>query len=293
MPGNLTPKMLVQNVAGLVSLPDVCIRVCEMVDDPNCCALDIGRVISQDTSLTARLLRIVNSAFYRFPQKIETVSRAIAIVGNRDLRDLVLAAKISGIFEKMSTDLINMDQFWRHGIYTGVLSRLIAARCDVLHRERLFIAGLMHDIGRLIVSYKIPDLVREAMMQSIDQNIPMYRAEQNVMGFDHAQVAAELMKSWGFPESHQVAALYHHEPDLSHASTLECSIVHMADILSHLAETGTSDGSAFKEISKEVWSLTRMRPEMIETYLVQSREQFIEILSLFRPKSRRQTDYAA
>lgn len=293
MPGTLTPHALVQDVTGLVSLPEVCIRVSKMVDDPNCCALDIGRVISKDSALTARLLRIVNSAFYQFPQKIETVSRAIAIVGNRDLRDLVLAAKISGIFEKMSTDLIDLDQFWRHGIYTGVLSRLIAVRCDVLHRERLFIAGLMHDIGQLIISYKLPGLARAAMMRSLTEDMPLYKAEQDVMGFDHAQVAAELMKSWNFPESHQVATLYHHEPGLSHASTLECAIVHMADALSHMAETGTSECHDLPEISNDVWKLTRMRPDLIELFLVESREQFIEILSLFRPKSRRQTDYAA
>lgn len=113
----VTPEQLVKGIVGLVSLPEVCIRISEMVNDPRYSASHIGKVISKDAALTARLLRIVNSAFYRFSAKVETVSRAITIVGNRELKDLVLAATIAGVFERISTDLINLDTFWRHGIY--------------------------------------------------------------------------------------------------------------------------------------------------------------------------------
>ena len=124
-----TPENIIQGVVGLISLPDVCIRVKEMVDDPNYSASDIGKIVSSDAALTARLLRIVNSAFYGFPARIETVSRAITIVGNRELRDLVFAATVAGIFEKVSSDLIDIESFWRHSVYCGIVSRIIAKRC--------------------------------------------------------------------------------------------------------------------------------------------------------------------
>ena len=154
---SISPETLVDGTVGLVSLPEISMKINEMVDDPKCSAAHIGKVIGKDAALTARLLKIVNSAFYRFPSRVETVSRAITIIGYRELRDLVFAATVSGIFERISNDLVNLDSFWRHGIYSGILSRIIANNCQVLHSERLFVAGLMHDIGQLIMSYKLPN----------------------------------------------------------------------------------------------------------------------------------------
>lgn len=280
----MTPEILVQGVVSLVSLPEVCIRISEMVDDPKYSAAQIGKIISQDASLTARLLRIVNSAFYQFPSKVETVTRAIAIVGHRDLRDLVIAAMVSGVFDRISTDLIDIDHFWRHGLYTGILSRIIAKKCRVLHGERLFIAGLLHDIGKLIMCYKLPKYAREAVALSLDKGVPIFKAETEIFGFNHAEVGAQLMKSWGFPDSHQNTALFHHSPALSDAFQLESSIVHLADRISHLAELGEHDTEDLKDIPVAVWKMTNMSVECIEPLLLEAREQFIEALLLFRPK---------
>lgn len=293
-PGVMTPATLVQGVAGLVSLPEVCIRVGEMVDDPCVSAAHIGKIISQDSALTARLLRIVNSAFYRFPNKIDTVTRAVTIVGRRDLRDLVIAATVSGIFERISTELIDLNQFWRHAIYTGILARIIAVKCRVLHRERLFIAGLMHDIGRLIICFKIPEKARSAILRSEEKDIPVYLAEQEVIGFDHAQVGAQLMRVWDFPQSLEFATRYHHNPNLGHASALEIAIVHLADIVSRIAESGDCASNLLETVDRDIWLITNVKPTDIELLLIESREQFIETLLLFRPKdSSGTTGYAA
>lgn len=289
----ITSKTLVQGVVGLVSLPEVCIRISEMVDNPRSNAAAIGRVISQDAALTARLLRIVNSAFYRFPAKVETVTRAITIVGNRELRDLVLAATVSGIFEKIPSDLIDMDLFWRHGIYTGILSRLIAGKCRVLHSERLFVAGLMHNIGQLILAYKLPRYYRAAQAMAQEENIPLFEAEQKVMGFDHAEVGADLMQSWDFPESHQLTARYHHQPRLAGTYELEVAIVHVAESISQLAETGESDFDYQALVDQPVRRMVDLSAADIEWLLVEAREQFIEVLSLFRPRGKRTTHHAA
>ena len=289
----MTPQMLVQGVVGLVSLPDICIKISEMVDDPKCSAMHIGRIIGKDAGLTARLLKIVNSAFFRFPSKIETVTRAITIIGYRELRDLVFAATVSGIFERISNDLVNMDSFWRHGIYSGILSRLIANNCQVLHGERLFVAGLLHDIGRLVISYRLPKLMSKEMVLSEQRGIPLYQAEQRIMGFDHAAVGAELMKAWQFPQTHQNVARYHHDPQAAQENILEVNIVYLANAIAQIAETGLLETETLEAVDKSTWKITNVTPNDVEALLVEAREQFIEALTLFRPKGRLSSSNAA
>lgn len=288
-----TAKDLVQGVVTLVSLPEVCIRISEMVDEPKVSAAQIGKVISQDAALTARLLRIVNSAFYRFPAKIETVTRAIAIIGHRDLRDLVLAASISGVFERMANDLVDIDHFWRHGIYSGILARIMAKNCRVLHSERLFIGGLLHDIGRLILGHQLPQLSRQAVDLARVKNIRLYQAEQHVFGYTHADVGAELMHRWGLPVSHQNTTRFHHEPEKVKDFALECAIVYLSDRISHLAEQGDYKGEDLIGVPDKVWRLTRQSPAGIEALLLESREQFIEALQVFRPRGEQNSSFAA
>jgi len=289
----VTPDDLVKGVSGLVSLPDVCVRISEMVDSQCCSASDIGKVISRDAALTLRLLRIVNSAFFQFPSKIETVSRAITIVGNRELRDLVLAASVAGIFEKISSDLIDLDVFWRHGIYCGIISRIVATRCRVLHNERLFVAGLIHDVGRLILAYKMPTECRQVLDLMALEGATLRDAEQRVLGFDHAQVGATLMKVWCLPESHQAAALYHHTPQQADAYKLEASILYLANIIADIAESGAQNNTDLDDIPDDIWKITNVAPADVESILIEARDPFIDALSLFRPRSRRSSSYAA
>lgn len=289
----ITAETLVQGVVGLVSLPEICIRISQMVDNPRSNSAAIGKVISQDAALTARLLKIVNSAFYRFPSRIETVTRAITIVGNRELRDLVLAATVSGIFEKISSDLIDLDGFWRHGIYTGILSRRIAEKCRVLHSERLFVAGLMHNIGQLIMAYKLPHLYRAALLMAEEKALPMHVAEQDIFGFSHADVGAELMRSWNFPESHQYVARYHHRPEDAEVFQLEVAIVHVGETISQIAEAGDDDFDYLKQVDRSTRRLVDLSTGDVEQLLVDAREQFIDVLALFRPKQKAATHHAA
>lgn len=282
-----TPENIIQGVVGLISLPDVCIRVKEMVDDPTYSASDIGKIVSSDAALTARLLRIVNSAFYGFPARIETVSRAITIVGNRELRDLVFAATVAGIFEKVSSDLIDIESFWRHSVYCGIVSRIIAKRCRVLHKERLFVAGLIHDIGRLVIAFKMPDQCRLVLQHMKEHNVPLHEAEQAILGFDHTQVGEELMKAWSLPQSHQMATANHHTPKQANEYTLEASIVYLANAITEMAEAGTHDMDDLESVPQDIWELTQVSQDDVEDILIEARDQFIDALSLIRKSANR------
>jgi len=284
---------LVKDVAGLISLPDVCVRVKEMVESPEYSASEIGKVVSQDASLTARLLRIVNSAYYQYPSKIETVSRAVTIIGNRELRDIVFAATVAGIFEKISSDLIDIESFWRHAVYCGIVSRIIAKKSQVLHNERLFVAGLLHDIGRLIIAYKLPTQSREVLSCMKQESIPLHVAEEKVIGFNHAQVGAELMKTWALPQSHQLAALHHHDPQCANEYALEASIVFLANAITELAEAGVHEVKELTSVPQHIWNFTKVSSSDVERILIEARDQFIDAISLIRLRNRKSSGFAA
>ncbi len=282
---DLTPQELVSGVVRLVSLPEVCIRVNEMMDDPVVNATDIGRVISQDTSLTARLLKIVNSAFYGFQARIETVSRAVTVIGLRELRGLVLAASAVESFSKLPNDVLNLVNFWRHSVYCGVVAQLLAQKCNVLHSERLFIAGLLHDIGKLVITNKMVKESREVILRAEKKKVLDFEAEQAILGFDHAEVGGELLKEWNMPESLYNAVRYHHRPAAAMEPTIEICIVHIANIMTIMAEHGVNEGGAIPPIDKIAFDMTGLSEADFDQIFARAGTVFSEALDAILPRA--------
>src|SRR3569832_1250973 len=154
---SLSPKELVTGAIELASLPEVFLRVNEMIDSPRYAAADIGHVISRDPGLTTRLLKIAISAFYSFPSQIDSVSRAITIIGTRELRDLILATSVARLFIGLPNDLVSMDEFWRHSVCCGLAARALAAQRGVCLFVCFFVVGLLFVIGSLLLNRKNPE----------------------------------------------------------------------------------------------------------------------------------------
>lgn len=283
----ITPTELVTGVVRLVSLPEVCIRVNEMLEDPKINATDIGKVISQDTGLTARLLKIVNSSFYGFPSRIETVSRAVTVIGLRELRGLVLAASAVEAFSKIPNDVLNMVKFWRHSVYCGVVAKILAQRCHVLHSERLFVAGLLHDIGKLIISHRLPNEAREILRLQRESGISDIEAERQVLGFDHAIVGGELLKTWQMPKTLMSAVRYHHAPQESDDALIDVSLVHIANALTFIAEQGLDTEVGSHDIELYAWQTTGLDQSITDEVFKEAGELFTEALESILPRTYR------
>ena len=279
------PAELVSGAVRLVSLPEVCLRVNEMLDDPNTSAADFGRVISQDTGLTARLLKIVNSAFYGFPSRIETVSRAVAVIGLRELRGLVLAASAVETFSRIPNDVLNMVRFWRHSVYCGVVSKLLAERCHVLHSERLFVAGLLHDIGKLIICHRLPELARTAQRRIGEMQGFDFEIEQELMGFDHAEVGGELLAHWRMPQSLVNAVRYHHAPRSATDNLIEVALVHIANAMTGLAEQSldVDVDMLIQPADPQAWEMVGLDPSVMDPVFTDAADQFVEALNMILP----------
>ena len=280
-----TPRELVTGVVRLVSLPEVCLRVSEMLEDPNTTANDLGRVIGRDTGLTARLLKIVNSAFYGFQSRIETVSRAVTIIGMRELRGLVLAASAIEAFSKVPNKVLNMAHFWRHSVYCGVVAQLLAERCNVLHAERLFVAGLLHDIGKLIISHRLPEGAKQIMDRVAEEEILDFELEKEMFGFDHAEVGGELLLQWRMPEALFQAVRYHHNPQDLTDGQLDAALIHIANVFTCIAEQGLDIEASLQPIEALAWEVTGLDDSCMHDVLTEAGPKFTEALEAILPRS--------
>ncbi len=283
--GQITPEAMVGGVVRLVSLPEVCLRVSEMLEDPLTTAKDLGKVIGRDTGLTARLLKIVNSAFYGFPSRIETVSRAVTVIGMRELRGLVLAASAIEAFSRVSTDVLNMAHFWRHSVYCGVVAQILASRCRVLHGERLFVAGLLHDIGKLIIANKKPDIAVEVMRAATEEEALDFEVEQRLMGFDHAELGGLLLEQWKMPESLCDAVRFHHAPQEAKRNMLDASLIHIANVFTCIAELGLDIESSLQPIEDYAWQTSGLQPDIMHEVLAEAGPRFTDALEAVLPRS--------
>jgi putative nucleotidyltransferase with HDIG domain len=232
----VTPQDLVTRNVRLVSLPEVCIQVQALADSPLTTASDIGEVVGKDTALTSRLLKLVNSAYFSLPRKIDTVTRAVNMIGMRELRSLTLAASAAEMFNRIPSNLIDMAAFWQHSVFCGLLARNLAQRCNVLHSERLFTAGLLHDVGRLLMLMKLPDEISRAESMRLQSKKDICVLERDLIGFDHAEVGEALLKHWNMPENLCASVRYHHDPEQANDACLEAALIHIADQVTHSAQ---------------------------------------------------------
>jgi len=251
----LNAESLVNKSLELVSPPTTYTLLNDLMNDPNSSAEDISAVINTDPALATRLLKVVNSPFYGFPSQINTISRAITIIGTRELIHLVLATSVINSFNGIPSSLINIDEFWRHSLACAIAAKQLALKCGQRAAERFFLAGLLHNIGSLVIYQSMPELAKEAINSAKFGNEVIYLSEQRVMGFDHTEVGQALVKAWRLPSSLGDVARYHHTPTESEEFALEVAIVHIADILVSSAQLGHSGDNHVPPLDAKAWDL--------------------------------------
>ncbi|MCW9047735.1 MAG: HDOD domain-containing protein [Gammaproteobacteria bacterium] len=282
------PEDLVKGVVKLISLPEIYIRVSQILEDQNHSAKQLGEIISHDPALTARILRIVNSAYYSLAAKIELVSRAVSVIGEDDLRNLVLATSAVDTFKRIPNQLVDIDLFWRHSVHTGIVSRLLSKHCNILHGERLFVAGMLHDIGKLILYFKEPELSQQVLLDAADSDGQLFRSEKKILGFTHGDVGAALIDAWKLSDTLKEVIAYHHTPLKAKNYRMETSIVHIAncvvnalgpdiDVDEHLLDD-------FPGFEPETLEITGLNLNILPDVMEQAWEQAAEVLDIICPR---------
>ena len=264
------PEDLLKGLVQLSSLPVIYTKINEAVNNPRSSMQDISNIISDDPGLTSRLLQIVNSAFYGFPSKIETVGRALFIVGTQQIRDLALATSIVSLFKGIPEELVNMESFWRHSVACGLAAKLLATyrRCE-MNVERYFAAGIIHDIGRLVIYKKIPETAQKIILRCKANKELLYIVEKEVIGFDHANVGSVLARYWNLPPSLEEVVAYHHSPRDAKRYPIETSVVHVADIIVHAMQFGSSGEQYIPPLDRKALELIGIPPSVLSPMLDQ------------------------
>lgn len=232
----------------IASPPVVYFKFLNALNNPETSFEEYGNIISADPAMSARLLKVVNSPFYGFDSKVETITHALSIVGLQQLNELALASVIASKFDNIPSDLVIMEEFWIHSIACGLASKIIARKRNDPHPEKHYLAGMLHDIGCLILYNKIPDQVREILDECEARGGQLVRQETKYLGFNHADVGGALLKEWLLPESLVEAVLYHHDPIHAKVDTIGATIVHVADVLVHDMKLGRSDRASVPQL---------------------------------------------
>ncbi|MDH5423873.1 MAG: HDOD domain-containing protein [Gammaproteobacteria bacterium] len=278
----LSVDELVSDVTKLVSLPEVCLKVISMVENPETSIDEIGKVISQDPGLTVKILRISNSAMYGLRNEVDTVSRAITYLGTRQIRDLVLATSAFDTFRGISNSLVTMEDFWSHSLRCGLAANQLTKLCGLRNADGLFVAGLLHDIGQLILFNRQPELSQQAIILSMEgsEELEMHEAEQSLMGFNHMDVGFKLAEEWNLPEYLRCCIGYHHKPSESPDFKQEVSIIHIANTIAVLSELNSDDPDLAPVVDDYAWQQTGLDASIYAAVIDNIGQEYDEVESL-------------
>ena len=275
-----TVQKVIDRLKDIPTLPTVIHKIIEIVDSPNTSATDLNKAIAMDQALSAKVLKLVNSAFYGFPKKIETLTQAIVILGFNTVRSLALSISMVDFLGsgKGSRQLIYED-YWKHSIATSILARAIAKKAFPPMAEEAFVAGLLHDIGILILDQFVPTEFKKAVALMHEEKIPLYQAEQKALNITHAQVGRMLAVKWNLPDTLLYSISHHHEPSPARDYFPITAAIHAANIgvkLLHQGGTGDEDYIRNFHISEEARRVLRLDLEFPSDYEEFMQEAMIE-----------------
>lgn len=230
---DFSPDDLLRGDLQLASPPQIIVKINQLFDDKTKTMRDVGAIIENDPGLAARLLKIVNSAFYGVSSKIISIRRAVALLGIREIRCLVLATVVIEQFSTLPGGLLSMREFWAFSVRSALFAKALASRQGgEKHDEPVFVCALLHDIGRLIFYRRIPDLARQAGLLATSMGIDEIEAEKRVIGFDHYEAGARLARLWNLPEIIAATMGNHSQPEKAGEYAEEAAIVSLASWLS-------------------------------------------------------------
>lgn len=244
----LTNSTLLELVGGmhtLPSLPTLYREVMQELQSPDASIDKIGQIISKDLGMLTKMLQVVNSPFYGLPRRISSATQAVALLGLEAIKSLVLSMKVFSQFESSSQAFFSLDVLWNHGMTTGRYARTIAKEqgTDTRIMEDAFTAGLLHDVGLLVLATNTPDQYTETLALMQNQGIAEWQAERQVLGATHAEVGGYLLGTWGLSDTIVEAVAFHHDPMRSTGHAFSpLTAVHIANILEEQGQAAGMDG---------------------------------------------------
>lgn len=256
-----TPEKLEQRVielANLPTLPAILKKIAKMTESSDSSAAEVADVISTDQVLSAKVLKLVNSPVYGFPGRISSVRHAVVLLGFNVIKGLVLGTAVFGNIGKYGQGL------WDHSLACALFSRRIANEIGIPDPEEIMVAGLLHDLGKVVLCVLEPDDYEEAVRIAQDEHCHIREAERRVFTADHARVAGWIAREWHFPARLSIPVTYHHRPDLAKDFTQITAVVHVANVLARAVGYGFGSTLAMPEVNHDAFNSLKLSFPQIE-----------------------------
>jgi len=264
-------KMVLREIKSLPTLPGIVAKLGKMAEDPDTTTEQMGRVISKDYILASKLLKLVNSAFYGFPQRISSLNSAIILLGFNVIKSLIISASIFEVMEAQDVEL------WEHSLGCAVVCSVLARHLGVKDPEEISTAGLIHDIGKVAIKMELPKEYEMITDLSQEKKISRLEAEREILGLDHAEVGSWLAKSWNLPNKLVEPIACHHDPQLARKEQVASAIVHFADIIIRGLGYGHAGDIWVPPLNNKAWKLLALAPNDIDPLLREVDEKLWEV----------------
>ena len=284
-PGTLCPpeqiKRQIQKIdVQLPAAPTIIEELNSVITDPFATSNDVAQVVNKSPSLAALLLRIVNSAYYGFPSKIDRISRAVTIIGTKEISGLALGISVMRVFSDIPKEVIDMQAFIRHSLACGMLARILAALKNLQQTEQLFVSGLLHDIGKLVVFKYYPEYANAYLHLAAASGSCVFDTEKEVIGMNHTTVGHSLLERWNLPVDLSNNVVFHHAPSRAF-DPVRAGIIQLADLITHGLGVGGSGELSVPGLDYSILEKLKISTNSIQTVVRQAAHQLGPMEAIF------------
>ncbi|MFZ6747892.1 HDOD domain-containing protein [Undibacterium sp. Ren11W] len=284
--GTISAESVIAEVENLFALPDAAMQLSVLLSDPDTTSAQIVDIISIDPALCARVLRLVNSAYFGLNEAVGTISRAVAVLGTGPLHSLVLASSAGQAFGNLSGDLIDMEKFWKRSVYAALAAGSLASRGGPRLRERVFLAALLHRVGQLVMYYQLPEIAKQ-VIAAVARGENCASSEYALLGFTQADLGATLLEHWKLPVALTEPVRYQDRCSEAPNHAREAALVHLAGIIALHMESNVASGESAVtlDIDPAIWLLANCQPEILESVIHEVDINWFQVISLIAPNA--------
>lgn len=273
-------KKLLKTDLKLPALPTIFSEINDAIKNPKCSGKDIADIVSKDPSLSATLLKIVNSAYYGLPEPVESLHYAAMALGTHQVSSLALGITVMNYFKGITNQRINMESFWKHSLACGIASKTLATQIRSVPSDRVFVGGLLHDIGWLVFLESLPQECNEIFKKAKMLGLSMYQVEPRFLGMTHARFGSLLAKGWNFPNA--IATLIdHHHDNFKKTPPIEIAIVYFSNWLVDAIGIGFTGEQELARLNMHAWNALGLPESVLTSIVKQIDRQLAETIKFF------------
>jgi HD-like signal output (HDOD) protein len=276
---SITHDDIISAVQRLPSLPHIAMALIEALDNSEIDTHTLSQKISHDQALTAKILVLANSSFYGMPNKIGSISHAIAVLGFHSVRMLVMTTSIVDTFSGTRPSHFNYPQFWKHAIGTALCAHSIAHHHHA-NQDQAFIAGLLHNIGRIVLATCSPENYAKVLQWRVAHDVDLEQAENQLLGISHTRAGKVMLKHWQFPDS-ILDTLALPEQDYTSPQHTLAAIVHVADAIAYGLDLSAGQHDQVPYLSPLAWDALQLDDDVLDVIFETTERQFNEVCAIF------------